>query len=908
MSEAKKSEAKKSEAKKSDANQVDAAPRPSSTPRSELSKSYDPLAVEARWARRWVDEPFRADPHSGRPPYTIVIPPPNVTGNLHLGHAFDNTLIDTLIRWRRMQGYEALFQPGMDHAGISTQVVVEKGLRARGTDRHELGREAFLGEVWAWKERYGGIIEQQLQRLGVSADWTRSRFTMDEGLSRAVRKQFVELYHQGLIYRGERIVNWDPESRTTLSDLEVDREDRQGELYTLAYPLEGGGEIRIATVRPETIFADQAIAVHPSDDRYAALVGVRARIPLSDRWIPVIADEAVEPDFGTGALKITPAHDQTDFEIGERHRLERPSVIGLDARLQGELVPEGFRGLERFEARRAVTAALERDGTLVAREPYTVPIGLSQRTKVPVEPILSMQWFYDVGPIAKRVLGALDAGETEIVPERYGKVHRDWLGNIRPWNVSRQLWWGHRIPAWYGPDGELYVPSPEDPFSDPPDLPENAGKHLEQDPDVFDTWFSSNLWPFSTLGWPDENDPFFKRFYPTSVLVTGYDILFFWVARMEMAGYQFTGRAPFRHVMLHGLVLDADGQKMSKSRGNGVDPLEVIEASGADALRFAMTYASTGGQDVRWDDRRVEMGRTFTNKLWNAARFAFMHLDGPVDQGPPQRLADRWIEARLARAVATVSDRLEAFDLGAASRAAYDFVWSEFCDWYLEAAKPALYAGDPRTRHVLRTTLEAILRLLHPLLPFVTSELWEALGHERQIAFATWPGGGVEESSGAAEGRSDPEAERDFARLQDAVGAVRALRAEADLPPSQTVPVHATGEAAKLLLDEAGVVEALARARLSSAEPEGANLRAVLAEVELRLPLDGLVDVGAWRERQSKRLDGLRVERERSARKLANDRFVANAPEAVVAEERRRLEQAEAVITGLERSLAEVGG
>jgi len=864
---------------------------------TELPKSYDPLEAEPRWVRRWADAPFRADPDSDRPPYTIVIPPPNVTGNLHLGHAFDNTLIDTLVRWRRMQGYEALFQPGMDHAGISTQVVVEKTLAEEGTSRQELGREAFLKRVWAWKETYGGVIEGQLKRLGVSADWTRSRFTMDEGLSRAVRKQFVDLYHQGRIYRGERIVHWDPESRTTLSDLEVDREERPGELYTLAYELEGGGAIRIATVRPETIFADQAIAVHPDDDRFAAHVGGRARIPLTDRWIPVLTDEAVEPDFGTGALKITPAHDPTDFEVGERHGLARPSVIGLDARMTGELVPDAFQGLERFEARAAVVTALEADGALVERTPYTVPIGLSQRTKVPVEPVLSLQWFYDVGPAAQRVLAALDAGEMRIVPERYAKVNRDWLENLRPWNISRQLWWGHRVPAWYDEDGEVIVPSPDDPFTDPPDRPEHAGKVLTQDPDVFDTWFSSNLWPFSTMGWPDVDDPFYARHYPTDVLVTGYDILFFWVARMQMAAYEFTDRAPFEHVMLHGLVLDEHGQKMSKSKGNGVDPLEVIEASGADALRFAMTHASTGGQDIRWDARRVDMGRTFTNKLWNAARFALMNLDGPEDAGPPERLADRWILARLARATDTVTDRLEAFDLGGANRAAYEFVWSEFCDWYLEAAKPALQAGDARTRHVLRTTLEAVLRLLHPLLPFVTSELWEAMGHEAQVAVAAWPEADVD-------GRPDADAEAAFARLQAAVGAIRALRAEADLPPQQVVPVHPSGEDADLLAEQRDVVAALARADLREGDPEGAALRQVLQTVTLRLPLEGLVDVGAWRARQEKRLTDLRADAAKSAKKLANEKFVANAPDAVVAEERRRLEEAEALIDGVEASLA----
>ena len=865
-----------------------------------LPSRYDPLAVEDRWVERWAREPFTVDPRSGREPFCIVIPPPNVTGNLHLGHAFDNAVIDTLVRFKRMQGYEALFQPGTDHAGISTQVQVERALRAEGTDRHELGREAFLERMWAWKEKYGGIILGQLQRLGISADWSRTRFTMDEGLSRAVRLQFVRLYHRGLIYRGERIVNWDPESQTTLSDLEVEREERPGTLYTLAYPFEGGGAIRIATVRPETIFADQAVAVHPEDDRYRQLVGQRVRIPLTDRWIPVIADEAVERDFGTGALKITPAHDPTDFEIGERHGLAHPSVIDLQARLTGELVPGPFRGLERFEARQRVVEALREDGAMVAEEAYTIPIGLSQRTKVPVEPILSLQWFYDVAPAAGGVLDALEAGEVRVLPERYGKVNRDWLEAIRPWNISRQLWWGHQIPAWYDEDGHVYVPDPADPFTDPPDRPENAGKHLVQDPDVFDTWFSSNLWPFSTLGWPDEEDPYFQTFYPTSVLVTGYDILFFWVARMEMAGLELTGRAPFRDVLLHGLVLDADGQKMSKSKGNGIDPLTVIDTYGADALRFAMTHASTGGQDIRWDERRVEMGRNFNNKLYNAARFAMMQLaDGPEDAGRPERLADRWIVSRLQRAVAGATEALEGYDLGAANRLLYDVVWSEFCDWYLEAAKPALRAGDARTRYVLRTTFEALLKLLHPILPFVTSELYQALGHERQIAVEAWPE--------VDRGLLDAEAERAFETVQQAVGAVRALRADAELSPAQTVPVHVAGEAAAVLLAQREVAGALARAELRSEAPRGATLVQVVPGLELRLPFEGLVDEGEWRAKQHRRIEKLAKDRDRSARKLANGKFTANAPEAVVAEERRRLAESDDLIARIEAALAQLG-
>ena len=870
----------------------------------ELAKQYDPAAVERKWVEKWVRQPFTADAGSDKPPFCIVIPPPNVTGNLHLGHAFDNAIIDTLIRFKRMQGFETLFQPGTDHAGISTQVQVEKALREEGLTKHDLGREAFLERMWDWKEKYGGIILGQLQRLGISADWTRTRFTMDEGLSRAVRKQFVDLYNRGRVYRGERIVNWDPVSQTTLSELEVDREERPGKLYTLSYELEdNSGSIKIATVRPETIFADQAIAVHPEDERFKNLVGKSARIPLTERFVPIITDEAVERDFGTGALKITPAHDPTDFEIGERHDLARPSVIDLDAKLTGDLVPEAFRGLDRFEARAAVVAALAEERTLLSSQDYTVSLGLSERTGEPVEPIVSLQWFYDTDAAAQRVLAGLDAGEITIHPERYTKVNRDWLGRLRPWNISRQLWWGHQIPAWYDAEGKVYVPDPENPYLDCDEDPRYAGLNLAQDPDVFDTWFSSNLWPFSTLGWPDVDDPFYKKFYPTSVLVTGYDILFFWVARMEIAGYEFTYQAPFKDVLLHGLVLDEHGQKMSKSKGNGVDPLVVIDEFGADALRFATTHMSTGGQDIRWDSRRVEMGRNFNNKLWNATRFAFMNLDsinrdGEIDEGSPETLPDRWILSRLQRATREVTAHLEAYDLGAANRTVYDFVWSEFCDWYLEAAKPGLRAGDARARFVLKTVLTDILKLLHPFIPFITSELYEALGHDEQLGLAPWPE--------VNEGLLDEAAERDFERLQDAVGAVRNLRAEANLNPMQGVPIYAAGAAAGVLQDNKTVFESLTRATLLGEQPFGAALSQPLPDLELKLPLTGLVDVAEWRARQEKRLQELQKSLTVSQKKLSNEKFVQNAPAAVVEEERRRVAETEALIAGLNSSLAQL--
>ena len=864
----------------------------------ELAKQYDPAAVEAKWAGRWTETPFTADAGSDKPPFCIVIPPPNVNGSLHLGHAFDNTIIDTLIRFKRMQGFEALYQPGTDHAGITTQVQVEKALREEGLSRQDLGRERFLERVWTWKETYGGIILDQLQRLGISADWTRTRFTMDEGLSQAVRKQFVELYHRGLIYRGERIVDWDPASQTTLSDLEVEREERPGKLYTLAYELEGGGAIHIATVRPETIFADQAIAVHPEDERYRELVGRRARIPLTERWIPVITDEAVEMDFGTGALKITPAHDPTDFEIGQRHGLARPSVIGLDAKLTGELVPAAFRGQGRFAARREVVEALQAAGALLEQKDHTIALGLSQRTGEPVEPILSTQWFFKMSSVAPQVLAGLDAGEMRLHPERYEKVNRAWLENLRDWNISRQLWWGHRIPAWYDEAGNIYVPEAQNPYLDCDKDPRYANLKLRRDPDVFDTWFSSNLWPFSTLGWPDEDDLFFKKFYPTSVLVTGYDILFFWVTKMQLAGYALTGQKPFSDIVLHGLVLDEQGQKMSKSKGNGVDPLVVIDEFGADALRFATTYASTGGQDIRWDSRRVEMGRNFGNKLWNAARFALMNLEGELDEGRPETLADRWISSRSQRATLEVTRALESFDLGAANRAAYDFVWSEFCDWYLEAAKPALREGNARTRFVLKTALTAILKLLHPMMPFITSELYEALGHEEQLGWASWPA--------VDEGRLDEAAERDFRVLQDAVTGVRNLRAEANLSPGQSVSVHVGGEGRAVLAENAVIFESLSRSVLLERAPEGPVISQVAPGLELKLPLAGLVEVGEWRARQEKRLAELRKTLVASQKKLANDKFVQNAPAEVVAEERRRLAEARELIEGLERSLRQL--
>ncbi|MVN85535.1 valine--tRNA ligase [Deinococcus sp. HMF7620] len=914
------------------------------TDASTLAKQFDPQAIEPGWAAKWRTEPFRADATSGKEAFTIVIPPPNVTGNLHLGHALDNTLIDTLIRYKRMQGFEALYLPGMDHAGISTQVVVERQLRDQGASRHDLGREGFLERVWNWKAESGGMILNQLSRLGVSADWTRERFTMDEGLSRAVRHQFVRLYHGGFAYRGERIVNWDPAAQTTLSELEIDREVRKGKMSTLSYKLRDpqaapsngeAGEIRIATVRPETIFADQAIAVHPNDPRFAHLIGQEARIPLTERYVPIIADEAVEMEFGVGALKITPAHDPTDFEIGERHGLARPSVIDLHGNLTSELVPAEFRGLERFAARKAVVKALTESGDLLEEKDHDTAIGLSERTKVPVEPIVSEQWFVKMKPFAEQVLAGLDAGDIQLTPERYAKVNRDWLENIRDWNISRQLWWGHQIPAWYDEEGNLYVPDPENPDLDCDQDPRYAHLTLRRDPDVFDTWFSSNLWPFSTLGWPDTDHEDFRKFYPTQVLVTGYDILFFWVARMQMAAYGLTGQAPFKTVMLHGLYLDSKGQKMSKSKGNGLDPLELFDQYGVDASRFAFAFLSTGGQDIKHDPRRFEQGRNFANKLWNAARFALLRLSealpnlqtagsdedealiryvqsalddtageamrsrdaiDAVRARPDLSLADRWILSRLNAVTAEASAHLDDFDIGAAIRTLYAFTWDEFCDWYIEAAKPALSEGKLTTLVTLKATLEHILKLLHPFMPFVTSELYAALGHRRQVALHNWP---RPEAT-----LHDAEAEAAFEALRAAVAAARSLKSELGLSPQDRLNVVVEGDLAATVHDNARVVEGMARVALVPSL-DGRTLSLPLRGVTVRAPLEGTVDIADWVGKQKKRLVEFDKQIKQAQGKLGNEGFVARAPAEVIEEEKRRVADFSAQKERLEQVLAQ---
>ncbi len=891
----------------------------------ELAKAFDPKLVEPKWVARWGGVAFRADPTSPKEPFAVVMPPPNVTGDLHLGHALDNTIIDVLARQRRMAGCEVLYLPGTDHAGISTQVVVERELAAEGVSRHQLGREAFLERVWDWRARSGGRISLQLRRLGLSCDWSRERFTLDSGLSRAVRYQFVALYHRGLIYRGERMVNWDPKAQTTLSDLEVEREERSGQMYLLRYLLEdptlplsngGAGEILVATVRPETIFADQAIAVHPRDPRFAHLIGRSAKIPLTDRWIPILSDPRVDPDFGVGALKITPAHDPTDYEIGRDHGLGHPSVIDLEGRMCSELVPGFLRGLDRFEARSRVVEALGAAGLLQETRPHRAALAVSERTGVVVEPLLSTQWFVRTEPLAQLVLGGLDRGDMTFVPERWLKVDRDWLTSLRDWNISRQLWWGHRIPAWYAPDGTVHVPPMDRWETDPPELPELAGVALVQDPDVFDTWFSSNLWPMSTLGWPDPSQDF-ARFYPNALLVTGYDILFFWVARMQMAGYGLTGSSPFPRVLLHGLYLDRNGQKMSKSKRNGIDPLDLLDSYGADATRFALVALATGGQDIRHDPRRFEQGQHFANKVWNVSRFALRKLEELADATPlppalaawrvgielgrpssiPEQalegleleLADRWVLERLSSAVAELDAGYAALDLAKVAQLLYRLVWEDFCDWYVEVVKltPLL----PARATVLLYVLERLLRLLHPVMPFLTAELSEAL-FGTDVAQAPWP------SQLAVSGASEL-----FTQLQAVVAAARNLRSELGLAPGDRLSLHLEGELGAWPVT---LLEGLARAEVEVGAP-GPSLAQVVSGFTLRAPLRGQVDLGAWAEKQRRRLSQLQAQLRTSQQRLSSPDFLDKAPSQRVAEERARLEDLSAQDQRLRSLLSELG-
>jgi valyl-tRNA synthetase len=858
--------------------------------RADLPTQYAPAEVEGPLYERWVKAGyFSADATSEKPPFCIVIPPPNVTGSLHIGHALDHTLIDAVTRRRRMQGYETLWLPGMDHAGIATQNVVERELAKEGLSRHDLGREAFVDRVWQWKAESGGRILNQMRRLGDGVDWSRERFTMDEGLSRAVLTIFKRLFEDGLIYRAERIINWCPRCLTALSDIEVEHSDDDGELVSIRYG-DGANSIVVATTRAETMLGDTAVAVHPDDERYAHLIGTEVELPLTGRRIPIVADTHVDPAFGTGAVKVTPAHDPNDFEIGQRHRL--PSFTVMDER--GVITAHGpFQGLDRFEARPAVVAALREAGRIVAeKRPYLHAVGHCQRCDTVVEPRLSLQWFVKVETLAKEAGDAVRDGRVRIHPPELAGRYFDWVDNMHDWCISRQLWWGHRIPVWYGPDGEVRCVGPD---SGPP-----TGEGWVQDSDVLDTWFSSALWPFSTLGWPDDTGDL-RKFYPTSVLITGYDILFFWVARMMLFGlYAMDGKQPFDVVALHGLVRDRFGKKMSKSRGNTVDPVEWMDAYGSDALRFMLARGANPGADQASSEEWVAGARNFCNKLWNATRFALMNgADAASPVPPPAELStvDRWILSRLHRTIGEVDAFYEDFQFAKASDALYHFAWDEVCDWYLELSKPVLLAGGEQaaaTRAVLGHVLDNLLRLLHPLTPFVTEELWTALTGEESVVVASWPAVDLSRADGAAEA--------EIAALQAVVTEIRRFRSDQGLKPAQRVPARLAGLDAVRLAAHEPRLRAMTRLD-APAETFAATASLAVAGVTAELDLSGAIDVPAERKRLEKDLGAAQKERGQVTAKLGNEAFMARAPEPVVAKVRQRLEAAEADIARITAQL-----
>ena len=859
----------------------------------EIPTVYDPHAVEAKWYQTWEDRGyFHAEVDSTKPPFSIVIPPPNVTGQLHLGHAMDTTMQDIIIRWRRMQGYNTTWIPGMDHAGIATQARVEEHLRnTEGKTRHDLGREEFLQRVWQWKEEYGGRILEQLRRLGASCDWDRERFTMDEGCSQAVREVFVELYDKGLIYQGDYIINWCPRCSTALSDIEVEHEETQAKLWHIRYPLaDGSGDyIVVATTRPETMLGDTALAVNPKDTRYQHFVGKTCILPLMEREIPIIADDYVDQEFGTGVVKITPAHDPNDFDVAQRHGL--PAILVLDG--DAKITSEGgkYQGLDRYVAREAVLADLGDQGLIDKIVDHEHAVGQCTRCDHTVEPLLSKQWFVKMQPLAEPAIRAVVEGDSQFVPERFTRNYLNWMEDVRDWCISRQLWWGHRVPVWYCACGEIIVTK-----TDPTACPACGGTDLRQDSDVLDTWFSSALWPFSTLGWPEETREL-QHFYPTSVLVTGFDIIYFWVARMMCMGLEFMGDVPFHDILIHGLIRDSQGRKMSKSLGNGVDPIDVIEEFGADALRFSLVIGTSPGNDTRYREEKVEAYRNFANKIWNVSRFALMNLVDFQPEGVQQTaiklsLADRWILSRYQSTIEETTRWLERYDLGEAARALYDFVWTELCDWYVEMIKPNLYGRlgeDARqaSQYVLWHVLEGTLRLLHPFMPFITEEIWQHLPHAGEtIMLASWP-----------EAKApDGQVEMKMAAVMDMVRAIRNIRSEKKVAPGReiSVIVHAGADQKALLQEAQGYLQVLARVgdlqigSFGDAKPERA-VTAVAGGVEMYLPLAGLVDISQEIARLQKELEMTGLEIKRAEGKLGNPGFVNKAPREIVAKEEEKL-------------------
>jgi valyl-tRNA synthetase len=895
---------------------------------SKETKAYDPSDIEPKWYQHWLEEGcFHADAAAPKRPFSIAFPPPNITGSLHIGHALTVTIQDILIRWKRMTGFNALWLPGTDHAGIATQVVVERELKEReGKTRHELGREQFLERVWAWKERHGSRIAEQLKVLGASFDWRRERFTMEPDLCRAVREAFVRLWEEGLIHRARRLINWCPRCRTALSDLEVENAEQESELFHFAYPLEGGGEVVVATTRPETMLGDTAVAVHPDDPRHRALIGRTVRHPFVARDIPVIGDAIlVDPEFGTGALKVTPGHDWNDFDAGERSGLSMVNILELDGRLNAEAGP--FRGLDRFAARQRVKDELLALGLARGTQAHTASVPHCQRCDTVVEPMLSLQWFVRTGPLRGPAVEAVERGETRFVPESWSRAYLSWMANLKDWCISRQLWWGHRIPAWYCAEGHITVGR-----ADPDRCGVCGATEILQDEDVLDTWFSSALWPFSTLGWPEDRREL-RTFYPTSVMETGYDILYFWVARMMMMGLRLTGKVPFRTVVLHSMIVDEEGEKMSKVRGNVIDPLDVTRKHGADALRLALAWMSTPaaqGRPIKMSARAIEDARHFANKIWNVARFAQMNLEGfdhdrfadALEEGRAAGtlgLPERWILSRLQATVAEVEHALSEFRVNEAAQAIQRFVWHEVCDWYVEIAKPALYGGtgdgstDVRRRLLAQGTLfsalESSMRLLHPFMPFVTEEVWQRLPKPASlsgsIVVALYPT--------ADESLLDPRAEADMDLLQRLTTEVRNLRAMSNVPPGKRVAAAVVCPPAleRLVAAHAALLcdlGKLGELRLERTRPTGAAMVAGgFAEVEVFLNLLGVVDLAAERARLTRELEKRRADLAGVERKLEKADFLARAPAAVVKKERERARAAREEVERLERNLLGLG-
>ena len=913
-----------------------------------MEKHFDPNTIETKWYQTWENKGYFKPKNDDSTPYSIMIPPPNVTGSLHMGHAFQDTIMDTLIRYHRMKGDDTLWQPGTDHAGIATQMVVERQLAAKGLSRHDLGREKFIEEIWEWKEESGGTITQQLRRMGASPDWSRERFTMDDGLSEAVKEVFVSLYEEDLIYRGKRLVNWDPVLHTAVSDLEVISEEEQGNMWHMSYPLtDGSGALVVATTRPETMLGDQAVAVHPDDERYQHLIGKTITLPLVGREIPIIADDYVDPEFGTGCVKITPAHDFNDYEMGKRHNLPMLNILTNDACINEE-GPEKYQGLDRYEARKLIVADLETLGLMVDIKPHTLMVPRGDRSHAVIEPLLTDQWYVAVEALAKPAIDAVKNGDIEFVPKNWENTYFEWMNNIQDWCISRQIWWGHRIPAWFDDNGKVYVGRSEQEVREKNGFASDY--NLRQDDDVLDTWFSSALWTFSTLGWP-EKTPELAKFHPTSVLVTGFDIIFFWVARMIMMGLKFTGEVPFKQIYVHGLVRDGEGQKMSKSKGNVLDPIDLIDgieledlvkkrtygmmqpekaakiekstrkqfadgipAFGTDAIRFTFASLASTGRDIRFDLQRAEGYRNFCNKLWNATRYVLMNTEG-YDTGVDTSaeielsLADKWIVSRLQEVEAEVAKQFDAYRFDLAATALYEFTWNEYCDWYLELAKPILNndssaAAKRGTRKTLVNVLETLLRMLHPITPFITEEAWQSVAplagkHNDTIMLEPYPE--------ADATKIDLEAVAELEWVKKFVIGVRKIRSEMDIAPSKALPVLLAGldknDQAWLNNNE---LYLLSLAKLASIEvladetnaPESAV--ALVGEMKVLIPMAGLIDKAAEISRLDKEMGKLQGEIKRLGGKLNNAGFVAKAPEAVVAVEREKLAGYETALKNLE--------